>query len=839
MRGTKQFLGQPLPSSGRSVHTLVEWMFRIFAALSVLGFMHLDLPAANQSHRSISVTDPLGAALAAGKSQRDSGHYAEALREFQRGLQLGLARGDIDKASRCLLLISVAQTVLFQYQAALASAHEAFKYARQINNYTLQGAASGNIATIYAQLGDFAAAEHEAERAVTLLESAPRQEEKTREFLVRAMLVRATFCFDQGKTAEGEKWYRKTLALAKEIRNPALEAFVLDVSGSAMLMDGAVAEAGEAFEKAYRFWLASHDDDNLAVVKEHLAQLELSKPKPDYTAALKFIDEALGSSSKSFKSIPQYYPIHIRGQILSRSGNRTEGLAELRRAVNRATEWRQGSLPGDTTSSRTVAALDEIYSDFAQLAAEISLETNNADLKAEALEVLAENRAASLREQLTRALGKDFRLTDDYYRKLSELQAAQARVTLGPNRQQDQRQLETIRLELGKLENELGFLVGKQEPESRKKSRRNSLRDIQGRLSTNQLLLSFCLGKQKSFLWAVSRDQANLYRLENENAINAKAEAFNNSVSSGRDLPLSGERLKQALFGQLPQVLSDKSEWLIVSDGVLLKGVPFACLPDGPGPLSVKHSLRILPSELLLLESKTRQPRSGFIGVGDPIYNLADARLLPSRSPAAASAAQISLARLVGSDSEIRMAAKLSGLSDKQLLTGPLATSTDLQRTLNGNPQVVHFAVHVVSPPDQPGQAALALSLENGLPELLTAEKIATYRLPESLVVLSGCWSGRGTALPGAGLMGLSRAWLLSGAAAVIVSLWPTPDDSGRFFSAFYRHFHADQAQSGGSGQLARTAALALAQAQVDMQNSNGYRRSPAFWGAYSMISRE
>jgi CHAT domain-containing protein len=131
------------------------------------------------------------------------------------------------------------------------------------------------------------------------------------------------------------------------------------------------------------------------------------------------------------------------------------------------------------------------------------------------------------------------------------------------------------------------------------------------------------------------------------------------------------------------------------------------------------------------------------------------------------------------------------------------------------------------------------LSLRNGLPELLTTEEIATFRLPGSLVVLSGCSSGRGKALPGAGLMGLGRAWLLAGAAAVVVSAWPTPDDSGLFFSAFYQHFQTAQTQSGGSGQLGRAAAFALQQAQLDMQRSTGYRHLPAFWAAYSVISKE
>jgi CHAT domain-containing protein len=99
---------------------------------------------------------------------------------------------------------------------------------------------------------------------------------------------------------------------------------------------------------------------------------------------------------------------------------------------------------------------------------------------------------------------------------------------------------------------------------------------------------------------------------------------------------------------------------------------------------------------------------------------------------------------------------------------------------------------------------------------------------------LSGCSSGQGKVLPGVGLVGLSRAWLLAGASAVVVSSWPTPDDSGKFFASFYRHFHEIH-----SGYTAQRAALALRRTEVDMLNGSGYQTSPSFWGAFAVISKE
>jgi CHAT domain-containing protein len=156
---------------------------------------------------------------------------------------------------------------------------------------------------------------------------------------------------------------------------------------------------------------------------------------------------------------------------------------------------------------------------------------------------------------------------------------------------------------------------------------------------------------------------------------------------------------------------------------------------------------------------------------------------------------------------------------------------------LDAQPTVIHLAVHVLSRPEHPEEAALALSLgKDRVPELLTSELIATYRVPGSLVVMSGCDSEQGKAVPGVGVMGLSRSWLLAGASAVVASTWPMPDEDGRFFRSFYEHFKSD---SHSAASVPELAASALAAAQNEMRTASGFRHHPAFWAAYSVISKE
>jgi CHAT domain-containing protein len=807
----------------------------------VLSFLHSGLLAADQTQRNPVSNDPIQASLAKGKELRKAGKLADALREYNRALSLARQNNNTQLTLQSLMLISAAEVLSYQYRSALASSKETFDIARRAGNNQFAGGASGAVSNIYMLLGDFQTAEAEGRSAIDLLRLAPQNEPLTENFLLKAMQLVATLCAMQGKEAESENFFQQATTLAQQLHQTSIEANLWDVRGFLLLRANHLGPAEHALTTALSLRQALHDADNLPFSQENLAELELKRPSPNYPKALKLVDQALASRSTLFLATPQYYLLDIRGKILLRSGERHRALLEFRRAVASADAWRQGALPGDTTNTQTVVLLHEVYQDFAQLAAQISLETHDAALRDEALEVLASNRAASLREQLKRVLATDSQTPDSYFEKLSALQKAQERVTLGRNSKADQAELLRMRTEIGEVENRLAVQNGKNYFSGEKNLRRNSLRDIRIRLDPEQLLLSFSLGETKSYLWAITGDQVNLYKIDDREQLETKAAQLTKAAREGGAIKDAGTALSQALFGQVPQRLLKKKDWLIVADGALLSGVPFAALPEpansGASSILEKHSIRMLPSELLLLAPKSKTPLPRFVGVGDPIYNLADSRRSHKQRWDAppVEASSVTLARLVGSGQEIRNSAKQRGLPEQQVLDGAQVTTESLRKALASAPEVLHFAVHVVSPPNRPQEAALALSLNNeGVPELLTPEAIATFRLPGTLVVLSGCSSNQGKPVPSAGLLGLSRAWLLAGAEAVIASSWPTPDDSGRFFSLFYSHLHAVT-----TGTLSQRASLALAQTQVELQHSRGYVSSPTYWAAYSIISKE
>jgi CHAT domain-containing protein len=88
--------------------------------------------------------------------------------------------------------------------------------------------------------------------------------------------------------------------------------------------------------------------------------------------------------------------------------------------------------------------------------------------------------------------------------------------------------------------------------------------------------------------------------------------------------------------------------------------------------------------------------------------------------------------------------------------------------------------------------------------------------------------------LPGAGLMGMTRAWLAAGARAVIVTRWAMTDqDDGELFRNFYEHLSALR-----RSQHRRSFAQLLQEAQLTELRAGGRRANPAHWAAYFCVER-
>ncbi len=130
--------------------------------------------------------------------------------------------------------------------------------------------------------------------------------------------------------------------------------------------------------------------------------------------------------------------------------------------------------------------------------------------------------------------------------------------------------------------------------------------------------------------------------------------------------------------------------------------------------------------------------------------------------------------------------------------TGPAATRASL-RAQAAAARHIHLACHGVFRPDQPLRSGLRLA--DGF--LDVGEIVRTLHLQAELVVLSGCETGIGSIQGGDEIVGLARAWLYAGTAAVLVSLWAVDDLPTRLLML---EFYSRLAASGPARALAEAA---------------------------------
>jgi CHAT domain-containing protein len=226
------------------------------------------------------------------------------------------------------------------------------------------------------------------------------------------------------------------------------------------------------------------------------------------------------------------------------------------------------------------------------------------------------------------------------------------------------------------------------------------------------------------------------------------------------------------------------------------------------------------------------------VGIADPIYNAIDERMKHPNAATAQTTPEIreQLPRLTASGLEIESCADIwrERQHEAVVFKGRNATKKNLLDALSSPTAVLHVAAHTLSPRTGAGPSAIALSLNKGRLDLLSATEIGRMRLNVGLVVLNSCSSGSGQILPSSGLMGMTRSWLAAGAHAVIATHWEISDsNAGEIFDRFYRQLTLEQITS-----RPYSVAEALQSAQRAVLQSGGPNSRPSYWAAYFSVTR-
>ena len=386
---------------------------------------------------------------------------------------------------------------------------------------------------------------------------------------------------------------------------------------------------------------------------------------------------------------------------------------------------------------------------------------------------------------------------------------------------------------------------------------------VQGRvLAPHRGLLEYWIGRHRGYAWLIRRHRVRVIAVPGARRLAVQVRALRQALTArARTVPgeslrermariaaadAQAQALERSLGAQLlPPVaaLRGLKRLYVVLDGPLF-GVPIAGLqPAGAnGPLIESTAVLVEPSASVLgwlAGRRTGRSRGRIEVFADPVYQRDDPRLKarstrrPVRPAAdrmhwAAQAALAHLRRLPATRTEALAIAQLAGARAVVHL-GFAASVAAVQHTAWRGIAVAHFAVHTLLDADHPGLSGLVLSLyhRNGSAArgVLWLRDIEALHMPVDLVVLSSCRTLRGRAVPGEGLVGLFRAFLLAGAHAVLGTLWRVQDrPTARLMRLFYANLLERHWPPG----------KALRAAQLALLHSKRYG-APYYWAGFSL----
>lgn len=713
---------------------------------------------------------------------------------------------------------------LRQYREAL----EAFRAARQLaeaaGDRSAAGAMDANTASVYEQMGELGSAVEYARRAAARLAGQDR-----RLHLPKVLIQTASLRARQGFSGEAEALFAEGIEAADAAGDLETCALGWDRVGEERLKRGELERAEGPLLEAWRL-RKLHRLRGIETSYRNLGRLRMEQG--DLRSAEALLDRALEPPEAPQGLMPDWDVYRTRGLVRMARGNYQGAVEDLRAGVRLARTWRAGVSPADATLLSSEQMVATAYAALARAAATLYFRSGDPEWLREGFEAVEENRARSLRALVTGAPERRAALPPEYWETLARLETVEAALLGQPRDGAAQDEAERLRTALVAIENRGGAAPPPVERDLAQRLRRA--------LAPDAAWFTFQLDEPESYLWAGDRGGYALYRLPGRARLAAAVTEFAEAVREGREVAAArGTELYRVLFGAVAERFTGKPRWLLSLDEELFQ-LPVAVLRRGGQYLVERHAVAVVPAaELVARGGKPgweARLAGHFVGLGDPLYNTADERWQARRkesgtSPGLLMATQpgVQLPRLVGSGREIALCAAAWERPEAVLLTGARASKANLRAALAARPAVVHLAAHVLESAQRTRHGLIALSLAPGRgSELLDPVEIAAWGAQAGVVVLSGCSSGAGQALPGSGLMGLTRAWLASGATAVAATRWPTPDGSGTLFESFYRYLREAPEEG---------AARALARAQGAMLRSGGWRAEPRYWGAYFMVA--
>lgn len=330
-------------------------------------------------------------------------------------------------------------------------------------------------------------------------------------------------------------------------------------------------------------------------------------------------------------------------------------------------------------------------------------------------------------------------------------------------------------------------------------------------------VLYYWLGKQQSYLWAITPKKTALFPLPAERDITQKIERYRKALLQpelGRDrAQADGLALYQTLVAPAAETIQPNGNVVVVCDGALSLLNFETLLVPGPRPHYWIEDANIVsaPSLSMLAARHAPSHNQKLLLLGDAVSPNPDYPRLP-------------MAR-----AEIEKIARHFAPADETVFERQAANSGAYLNSPLRDYAFIHFVAHGVASRTDPLDSAIILS-RNGVAEdsfKLHAREIIQHPIAARLVTISACYGGGTRSYAGEGLVGLSWAFLRAGAHNVIGALWEASDDSTpQLMDKMYAGL-AD-------GKLP---SVALRDAKLALLHSDGKFREPFYWAPFQLYA--
>ena len=397
------------------------------------------------------------------------------------------------------------------------------------------------------------------------------------------------------------------------------------------------------------------------------------------------------------------------------------------------------------------------------------------------------------------------------------------------------------------------------------------LDDVRSRLREDEALVSFLLGRDKSFIHLIRRDGTIVAEVpagagDIATSVKSLRRGLEIEGSSVADFDLeTAHQLFSQLLGPVVPKLGGIKRLIIVPTGALAS-LPFGLLVTEPSntknyssaawlsrQFSITHSPSIASFIALRSTQLVGKPSKLLLAVANPLLGP-----LQSKGSTGAKAARAGFSSLLGScrkdgpaspetlrmlvplpetASEVAAVAAALNAPDAEVMLAANATEANLRSKSLWDYRILYFATHGVLPGElkcesEPGLVLTppaTIAATRSADGLLDASEIATLELRADLVVLSAC----NTASDGSGklggetLSGLAEAFFYAGARSLLVSHWQVP-------SAATARLMIDVFKAvGANPELSIDIALAQAQLKAIETPATAH---PFFWAAFVLI---